>query len=94
MESMRKRQNIELVCCPKRMQKLINKSNFKCCTSYSENLVAISLNKISVKFYKPIYVGFAVLELSKSLIYDYHYNVMKRHYKQDIDLMYTDTGKT
>ncbi|KAL4104849.1 hypothetical protein QTP88_020125 [Uroleucon formosanum] len=35
--------------------------------------------------------GFAVLDISKTLMYDYHYNVMKAHYGNRIKLMYTDT---
>ena len=37
---------------------------------------------------KPIYVGFTVLELSKWLMYDFHYNFMKKHFH--IDLLFTD----
>jgi len=40
-----------------------------------------------------IFTGFAVLDISKTLMYDYHYNVMKKHYGDKIELMYTDTGK-
>ncbi|KAL4098327.1 hypothetical protein QTP88_022961 [Uroleucon formosanum] len=42
-----------------------------------------------IRFSKPIYVGFAVLEISKELMYDYHYNVM--HYNDSIRLLYMDT---
>ncbi|XP_025405839.1 uncharacterized protein LOC112680059, partial [Sipha flava] len=38
-----------------------------------------------------IITGFAVLDVSKSLMYDYHYNVMQAPYKEAIQLMYTDT---
>ena len=38
---------------------------------------------------KLIYVGFIVLELSKYLMYDLHYNLIKK--KNDTDLMFTDT---
>jgi hypothetical protein len=48
-------------------------------------------NKV-IEFCKPVYIGFAVLEVSKTLMYDYHYNVMKKHYDDKISLMYTDTG--
>lgn len=37
--------------------------------------------------------GFAVLDISKTLMYDYNYSVMKAHYKDKATLMYTDTGK-
>lgn len=92
MESVRRRINIELVSCDKRLQKLINKSTFKNCTIYNENLSAITLDNKVVHFNKPIYIGFAVLDISKTLMYDYHYNVVKSHYKNAVTLMYTDTG--
>ena len=38
---------------------------------------------------KPIYIGFTVLELSKWLMYGYHYNFIKRHF--DAELLFTDT---
>eukprot|EP00102_Acyrthosiphon_pisum_P011137 XP_008179749.2 PREDICTED: uncharacterized protein LOC100570950 [Acyrthosiphon pisum] len=37
------------------------------------------------------FAGFAVLDISKTLMYDYHYNVMQKHYGDRIKLMYTDT---
>jgi len=37
--------------------------------------------------------GFAVLDTSKTMMYDYHYNVMKKHYGPRLTIMYTDTGK-
>lgn len=91
MESMRKRIKMELVSCPKRLQKLINKPIFKHATKYHENLSAISLENQVIHFCKPIYIGFAVLDVSKSLMYDYHYNTMKRHFGDNLRLMYTDT---
>ncbi|XP_025190195.1 uncharacterized protein LOC112590836 [Melanaphis sacchari] len=91
MESMRKRIKMELVSCPIRMQKLINRPTFKLCTTYSENLAAVSMHNKVIDFCKPIYIGFSVLELSKTVMYDYHYNVMKRHYGDKISLLYTDT---
>ncbi|XP_015377595.1 PREDICTED: uncharacterized protein LOC107171850 [Diuraphis noxia] len=91
MESVRKRINIELVSSEQRLQKLINKTTFKHCTTYNENLHAVTLENKIINFCKPIYIGFAVLDISKTLMYDYHYNVMKKHYGDKIELMYTDT---
>ncbi|XP_025196300.1 uncharacterized protein LOC112595357 [Melanaphis sacchari] len=91
MENVRQRMEMKLVSCDRRLQKLINKSTFKHCTTYSENLNAVSLENKIIHFCKPIYIGLAVLDISKSLMYDYHYNVMQKHYGDKIELMYTDT---
>ena len=40
-------------------------------------------------FSKPIYVGFTVLQLSKWMMYDFHYNFMKKNF--DAELLFTDT---
>ncbi|XP_050547638.1 uncharacterized protein LOC126909256 [Daktulosphaira vitifoliae] len=44
-----------------------------------------------VKFIKPIYVGLAVLDISKTLMYKYFYDVLKPHYGNAIELVYMDT---
>jgi len=88
MESMRKRMKMELVSCSQRFQKLVNKPTHA--TSYNENLTAVSLENKVINFCKPIYIGFAVLDISKTLMYDYHYNVMKNHYNDTYTtLLYT-----
>jgi len=92
MECVRRRIDLRLVSSPKTMRKLINRHTFKHCTQYNNNLAAVSLENKVIKFDKPIYIGFAVLDISKTLMYDYHYNVMQRHYNDRIKLMYTDTG--
>jgi hypothetical protein len=83
---------MELVSSDQRRQKLVNRLTFKDMVKYNDELYAIELENKIIKFDKPIYVGFAVLEVSKTLMYDYHYNVMKKHYKSNIELMYSDTG--
>lgn len=92
MESMRKRIKMELVSCPRRLQKLINKPTFKHSSPCGPNIEIIALENKIINFCKPIYIGFAVLDISKTKMYDYHYSVMKSHYKDKINLMYTDTG--
>ncbi|XP_050064727.1 uncharacterized protein LOC126553627 [Aphis gossypii] len=57
MESLRKRFKMELVSCPQRLQKLINKQTFKNCTTHNENLAAVSLENKIIMFNKPIYIG-------------------------------------
>jgi hypothetical protein len=72
-------------------KRLIKKPNFDSFQIIDENKVLIKMKKNSITLDKPIYVGFSVLELSKKLMYDYHYNVFKPFYKNNIKLCYTDT---
>ena len=56
---------------------------------FDTNYAAIHEIKPVLMLNKPIYVGFTVLELSKWLMYDFHYNFIKKHF--DAELLFTDT---
>lgn len=72
-------------------ENLIAKPNFHSVSVFNENLVAIQLKPDRIVLDKPLYIGFAVLELSKSHMYDFHYSIMKPHYDERLRLCYTDT---
>lgn len=91
MENVRKRMNIELVTSNKIAHRLMVKPNFKDRTIYSQNLMAVHMLKTTIKFDKPIYVGLAILEISKTIMYNFHYEIMKKKYGKNIALLYTDT---
>ena len=40
---------------------------------------------------RQVYIGLSVLEISKTLMYDFHYDIMKKKYGEKISLLYTDT---
>ena len=91
-ENLRKRVDIRLVTTPKQLQKLINKPNFKGgAKKISDNLYTVEMAKTCIKYDRPIIVGACVLELSKVLMYDFHYNVIKRKYGEKAKLLFTDT---
>src|SRR5438093_1945582 len=79
-ENIRNRANIELVTDSKRAIKLQSQSNYKGQTIYDENLTVIHMNIKKVKFNKPIYVGMAVLDLSKLLMYQTYYDVINKRW--------------
>ena len=91
MESVRKHRIIKLVNNDKKRNKLVSEPNYHTTKWFSENLLAIEIKKkASAKMNKPIYLGLAILSLSKILMYDYWYNEMKPKYKDRIRLCYMD----
>ncbi|XP_077282587.1 uncharacterized protein LOC143908702 [Temnothorax americanus] len=70
---------------------LIAKPNFHSRSVFSENLIAIEMRKLEVKFDKPIYVGMCILDISKTCLYDFHHEYMLPLYRDKCKVMYTDT---
>ena len=91
IENIRKRQNVHLVDNRKKAIKLSSRPNFDRCTIFDENLIAIHMKKTEVYFNKPVYVGQAILDLSKTLMFDFHYNYIKNKYGKKAQLLFTDT---
>jgi hypothetical protein len=91
MENIRKRVDIRLVNSEKAARKLTAKPNYDHCAIFSENLVAIHMKKTKLKFDKPVYLGMCILDLSKSLMYDFHYGYIKKKYGAKAKLLFTDT---
>ena len=79
VENQRKNINVKLVNDKKTYQKIVNKPNFVTNKMFDKNFVAFHCLKKVLTLNKPIYVGFCVLELSKLLIYQFHYDyVLKK----------------
>ena len=91
IENIRKRQNIHLIDNRKKAVKLSSRPNFDRCTIFDRNLIAIHMQKTEVYFNKPVYVGQAILDLSKTLMFDFHYNYIKKKYGNKAELLFTDT---
>ena len=58
---------------------------------FDNNLVAIRKSKVSLKLNKPAYIGMCILELSKVLMYEFHYDYIKNKYDNKSKLLFTDT---
>ena len=91
MENIRNRIDIKLVNDKKQAEKLSAKPNFNHCNILSKDLVAIHMKKTKLVFNKPVYLGMCILDLSKTLMYDFQYNYIKRKYGDKAKLLLTDT---
>ena len=89
MENVRKRINVKLINNEKKYLKAVSRPSFVSQKILDKNLVAVHKIKPVLLLNKPIYVGFSILELSKMIMYDWHYNYFVK--KFDCSLLFTDT---
>ena len=74
IENIRNRVDILLISSNKVSQKQAAKPNYGHCMIFDENLITVHMEKTKLYFNKPVYLGMSILDLSKSLMYDFHYN--------------------
>ena len=91
MENIRNRVNVKLVNTEERLKKLSAKPNYKSCKIFNENLISVHMKKTSLTMNKPVYLGMCILDLSKTIMYDFHYNYIKPKYGEKAKLLFTDT---
>ena len=91
MENLRKRVNVRLVTDDKKLDKLSSKPTFVSSKIFNENLMAVHKVKETLTLNRPAYVGMCILDLSKTLMYDFHYNHIKKKYNNRARLLFTDT---
>ena len=91
MENIRNRKDIKLVTSKQQALKLIARPNFKNRTIFTENLISVHMGKTKLVFNKPVYVGMCILDVSKTLMYNFHYNYIKPKYGEKALLLMTDT---
>ena len=72
-------------------QKLEAKPNYDRCSIFDENLIAVHMKTTKLYFNKPVYLGMSILDLSKSLMYNFQYNYIKTKYGDNAKLLFTDT---
>ena len=89
MENVRHRINFRLISTKEEALRVKNMKRF---TIFNENLVGLHINKMKVVLNKPIYLGQCILDDSKHLMTNFHYNFMLNKVKREnIDLLFTDT---
>ena len=92
MQNTRDYRNVNLVGSEKKALKLASQLTFRSYTIFHDKLIAVERYQTTVKMDKPIYVGVTALELSKLVMYDFHYNFIKKEYPGERSkLCFTDT---
>ena len=93
MENLRRRVNVKLVRAHEedKLRRLIASPSFARANIFDNDLAAVQMHKSRLVLNRPVYVGMSVLDLSKSLMYDFYYNQMKAQYGDRVELLYTDT---
>ena len=75
----------------KKKKKLASEPNYHICKYFSENLITIEMRKTKLYMKKPVYIGQAVLDISKTLMYEFWYDYLKPKYQDKIKLCYMDS---
>jgi len=66
------------------------KRNYDRTTIFDENLIAVHMKRTRLKYNKPVYLGLCILDLSKTLMYNFHYNYIRKKF-ENVKLLFSDT---
>ena len=91
MDNVRNHRDIKLVTSDKRRSILASEPNYHSSKCISKDLMIIEMRKVEVKMNKPIYLGQAILDISKTLMYEFWYDYIKPKYGDKARLCYMDT---
>ena len=91
MENSRKDRDIKLVKTEEQRSKLVLEPNYHTTKHFTENLLGIEMKKTKVAMNKQLYLGMAILDISKLLMYKFCYDYIKPKYVDRAKLCYTDT---
>ena len=88
IENIRNHKDMKLVTSDKRYLKYVMKPNFKDGHPFFKHLFVVEMRKTEIKMNKPVYLGQAILDLSKTLMYEFYYNYMRPKYGSKVNLCY------
>ena len=91
MENVRNRRDVKLVVTEERRKKSVSETNYDSCKQFSEKSMAIEMRKTELLMDKPITVRQAILDISKTLMFEFFYDYLKPKYQDKMRLCYMDT---
>ena len=91
MENVRNHRDIKIVTTNRQRNRLASEPNYHTTKCISKNLLIIEMKKVEVKMNNPIYLGMSILDISKTLMYEFWYGYIKPKYGDKAKLYYMDT---
>ena len=91
MENVRNHRDIKLVTTDARRTELVSEPNYHTTKHFAEEFLAIEMRRSKVKKNKPVYLGQSILDISKTLMYEFWYDYIKPKYGDKAKLCYMDT---
>ena len=91
MENIRNHKDMKLVTSDKKYLKYVMKPNSKDGHPFSKHLFAVEMEITEITMNKPVHLGQAILDLSKTLMDEFHYDYMVPKYGSKVKLCYMDT---
>ena len=91
MENLQKHRDINLVTTERRRNYLMSESNYHTRKFFQENLLAREMKKRQMLMNGLVYLGFSILDLNKTVMYDFWYDYVKPKYGEKAKLSYVDT---
>ena len=93
IENLGNRVNVKICRTKEELLQAVSKKSYKRQIIINSEMVIVTLGKPMVYYNKPFYIGFSILDISKLIMYDYYYNVLRQYYKnyKHLQLIYSDT---
>ena len=91
MENVRNHRDIKLVTTNKQRNKFVSEPNYHTTKKISKDLLIVEMKKTEIKMNKPIYLSQAILDISKTLMYEFWYDYLKPKYGDKVKVCYMDT---
>ena len=93
MENVWKHKNIKIVTTERRINYLISEPNYHTKKFFLENLLVIDMAKTQMLMNQPVYLGLSILDLCRTVMYEFWYDYIKPKYGENAKLWYMDTDR-
>ena len=92
MENVSNHRNIKFLTTERRGNYLVSEPNYDTKEIFTEYLLPIELRKTQILMNETVYLGFSILDLSKTVIYEFQYYYVKLKYRENAKLCHMDKG--